>query len=164
MSEYLWIQDDAGLYHIEQPISARHVLALASHILEESAKRGESIENPSDSANLFKTKIGLAENEQFAAAWLDNKHRLIRFEVLSTGTIDHAVVYPREVVKRGLELNAGAVIFGHNHPSGVTNPSKADIDLTKRLKEALGLFDIRLLDHLVVAGDDHVSLSERGEI
>ena len=164
MSEPFWVKDDAGSYHITQPVSAADIVALAAQILEESVLKGESLEKPSEAAELFKTKLGLKEHEEFAVAWLDNRHRLICFEVLFTGTINSSSVYPREVVKRGLALNAGAVIIGHNHPSGVTNPSQSDIAITKRLKDALELVEIRLLDHLVIAGNEHVSLAERGEM
>lgn len=94
--------------------------------------------------------------------FLDNKHRLISLEKVFYGTIDSATVHPREVVKLALEKNAAAVIFAHNHPSGVAEPSRADEMLTKRLKEALALVDIRVLDHIVVAGTEAVSLAERG--
>ncbi|MFT5113890.1 MAG: DNA repair protein RadC [Parasphingorhabdus sp.] len=125
---------------------------------------GEALEEPKEAAQLFKTKLGLKEHEEFAVAWLDNRHRLICFEVLFTGSINGSSVYPREVVKRGLALNAGAAIIGHNHPSGVTTPSQADLRITGRLKDALELVEIRLLDHLIVAGNEHVSLAERGQV
>ncbi len=100
----------------------------------------------------------------FACLFLDTRHRVIGFEPLFRGTLDGAAVYPREVVKRALVHNAGAVILAHNHPSGDCEPSEADRAITRRLGEALGLIDVRLLDHLVVAGGTHVSLAERGWI
>ncbi len=98
----------------------------------------------------------------FAGLFLDNRHRVIQYHELFRGTIDGAAVYPREVVRYALEQNAAAVIFAHNHPSGVAEPSQADISLTRRLKEALGLVDIRVLDHMVVGHGEVISLAERG--
>src|SRR5690606_1944364 len=92
----------------------------------------------------------------------DNRHRVIQYRELFRGTIDGAAVYPREVVRQALEDNAAAVIFAHNHPSGVAEPSQADISLTRRLKEALGLVDIRVLDHMVIGHGEVISLVERG--
>ena len=132
--------------------------------MENAIIRDESLEQPSDAANLFKFKLGLKEREIFAVAWLDNRHRLILYEELFFGTLNGASIHPREVVRRALELNAGAVVLSHNHPSGVVEPSQADIAITLRLKEALGLIDTRVLDHIVVSADDHVSFSERGLI
>ncbi|GIA88948.1 DNA repair protein RadC [Vibrio cholerae] len=93
--------------------------------------------------------------------FLDNQHRLIAFEELFFGTIDSASVYPREVLKAALKVNAAALIFAHNHPSGDATPSQADKQITQRLKEALALVDIRVLDHIVV-GDSAISFAERG--
>lgn len=104
---------------------------------------------------------GLA-HEVFAALFLDNRHRVIEYKELFTGTIDSAAVYPREVVKHCLKTNAAAVIFAHNHPSGVAEPSDTDIRLTRKLTNALALIDVRVLDHLVVGQGVQTSLAERG--
>ena len=101
-------------------------------------------------------------HEMFAVLFLDSQHRLIRLEEMFRGTLTQTSVYPREVVKRALELHAGAVILAHNHPSGMTEPSRADQALTERLKVALQLVDVRVLDHLVVAGPCVTSFAERG--
>ena len=100
----------------------------------------------------------------FAALFLDSKHRVIAFEELFTGTIDQASVYPREVAKRALHHNAAAIIFAHNHPSGVTDPSRSDITLTETLVAAMNLLGIRALDHIVVANNKSQSLAELGHI
>jgi DNA repair protein RadC len=100
--------------------------------------------------------------EVFCCLYLDNRHRLIRFEELFRGTIDGATVHPREVLRQALAHNAAAIILAHNHPSGVAEPSQADEMITRRLKEALALVDIRVLDHLVIAGAEAVSLAEKG--
>ena len=98
----------------------------------------------------------------FACLFLDNRHRIISNEILFTGTIDGASVYPREVVKRCLQLNAAAIIFSHNHPSGIAEPSQADRQITLKLTQALALVDVRVLDHLVVGDKTVTSMAERG--
>lgn len=103
-----------------------------------------------------------SQREVFAVLFLDTQHRLIRYQELFMGTIDAAAVYPREVVKAALQFNAAAVILAHNHPSGVAEPSQADISITERIKRALDLVDVRLLDHFVVGDGSPVSLAERG--
>ena len=108
-------------------------------------------------------KLGAHEREVFAVMFLDSQHRLISFEEMFFGTIDAASVYPREVLKMALRHNAAAVIFAHNHPSGVPEPSQADKRITERLVEALKLVDIRVLDHIVV-GESCVSFAEKGWI
>lgn len=102
------------------------------------------------------------ETEHFVALWLDAQHRLIRAETLFAGTLTQTSVYPREVVRRALQLNAAAVLFAHQHPSGVAEPSRPDELLTGTLKHALGLIDVRVLDHFVVAGTSVLSFTERG--
>ena len=112
----------------------------------------------------FKLNIASLESERFIALWLDTQHRLIHAETVSKGTIDCAAIYPREVVKSGLKYNAAAVIFGHNHPSGMPEPSQSDIAITNKLKKALELIDIRTLDHIIVGENEAVSMAERGLI
>jgi DNA repair protein RadC len=96
--------------------------------------------------------------------YLTKRHQFIACQDLFRGTIDGASVYPREVLKEALKMNAAAVIFAHNHPSGIADPSQADLDITRILKDALALVDIRVLDHLIIAGGDTVSFAERGVI
>jgi DNA repair protein RadC len=98
----------------------------------------------------------------FCCLYLDNRHRILRFDQLFRGTIDGTSVYPREVVKEALSINAAAVIVAHNHPSGVAEPSQADERITRRLKSALELVDIRLLDHLIIGNGETTSLASRG--
>jgi DNA repair protein RadC len=117
---------------------------------------------PADAARFLKAKLLDLPHEVFCCLFLDTRHRLIRYEELFRGTIDGATVYPREVVKRALANNASAVIVGHNHPSGVSEPSEADRSITLKLAKALALVEIRLLDHVVVSRGGHVSLAERG--
>ena len=117
---------------------------------------------PDDAARLFKARLSDLPHEVFCCLFLDTRHRLIRYEELFRGTIDGATVYAREVVKRALAHNASAVILGHNHPSGVSEPSEADRNITLKLAKALALVEVRLLDHVVVSRSGHVSLAERG--
>lgn len=119
---------------------------------------------PLDAARYFKARLLDLPHEVFSCLFLDTRHRLIRYEELFRGTIDGATVYPREVVKRALQHNAAAVIIGHNHPSGISEPSDADRSITLKLAKALALVEIRLLDHVVVSRGGHVSLAERGMI
>jgi DNA repair protein RadC len=120
--------------------------------------------NPEDTKNYLRLKLGGNEREVFAVMYLSNRNQLISYEELFFGTIDGATVHVREIVKLGLSLNAASIICAHNHPSGVCEPSHADEMITKRIKDACGLMEIRLLDHLIVSGTDAVSLAERGLI
>jgi len=118
--------------------------------------------NPSAVSSYLPIKLANQEREVFACLFLDNQHRLIQYEELFKGTIDSANVYPREVVKAALQHNAAAVIFAHNHPSGLATPSEADKRITERLKTALDTVDIRTLDHFVIGHNESVSFAEKG--
>lgn len=130
--------------------------------LEEELRHEPTLDSPSATARFLQVQYAGYEREVFGCLFLDNRHRLICFEELFSGTIDGASVHPREVVKRALQVNAGAVVLAHNHPSGVAEPSQADELITHRLKEALALVDIRCLDHMIVAGTKVTSFAERG--
>lgn len=108
--------------------------------------------------------LATREHEVFGVLFLDSQHRLIEYRELFRGTIDGCTIYVREVAKETLSLNAAAVIFTHNHPSGMCEPSKADINITKKLREALALFDVRVLDHIIVSTEEVVSFAGRGMI
>lgn len=138
------------------------VLEMARRHLWERLQRGEALGSPDDTRRYLTARLRHHRQEVFAALFLDNRHRVIAFEELFRGTIDAASVYPREIVKRALALNAAALIVAHNHPSGVGEPSRADESLTRRLRDALALVDLRLLDHFVVGDGEAVSLAERG--
>ena len=125
--------------------------------------RGAVLESPSATCKYLAVKFTASQNEVFACLFLDNRHRVIALETLFHGTIDGASVHPRVVIQRALQHNAAAVILAHNHPSGVAEPSKSDQNLTQRLKSALALIDVRVLDHIIV-GEDTVSMAERGLI
>lgn len=140
--------------------------AVIEHALKIITKRlrvpGAALTSPNLVRSRLRLSIGLLEHEVFRVIFLDNQHRVIEEEDMFRGTIDSATVHPREVVKRALQLNAAAVIFGHNHPSGVSEPSSADRIITNRLKDGLELVGIRVLDHMVVGGEETVSFAERG--
>lgn len=140
------------------------VLEMARRHLQDELERGDAITSPSATRRFLQSRLRHHPHEVFACLFLDNRHRIIRFEELFRGTIDAASVYPREVVKRALALNAAAVIAAHNHPSGVAEPSRADERITQRLRDALALVDVRLLDHMVVGDGEPVSLAERGMV
>lgn len=142
----------------------KRIVERAFKVLEKSVVyRAEAMLTPGAVREYLKLRLALLEHEQFHALWLDAQNRLIAFDVLFLGTITETSVYPREVVKAGLAHNAASLILAHNHPSGVTEPSAADILLTKELKEALAMVDIRVLDHFIVAGDSNpLSFLERG--
>jgi len=130
----------------------------------EALRAGPALDSPQVTRDFLVTKLRDTPHEMFCCLHLDNRHRLIAFDELFRGTIDGASVYPREVVKQALARNAAAVILAHNHPSGVAEPSHADEVLTRRLREALQLVDIRVLDHLIVADNGCLSFAERGLI
>lgn len=139
------------------------VLEMSRRHLRATLQRGDALSNPSDTRRYLAAQLRGYPHEVFAALFLDNRHRVIAFDELFTGTLDSASVHPREVVKRALTHNAAAVIFAHNHPSGVAEPSQADTALTHHLKNALALVDIRVLDHIIIGdGESTVSLAERG--
>jgi DNA repair protein RadC len=131
------------------------------HLFEELA-HGPALTSPATCRAYLQARLASHPNEVFACLFLDSRHRVIACEELFHGTINGASVHPREVVRRALAHNAAALILAHNHPSGVAEPSRADIQLTARLRDALALVDVRVLDHLVVAAGDWASLAERG--
>lgn len=137
-------------------------MEIARRHLLEVLKRGDPLTSPDATREYLRARLRGYPHEVFACLFLDNRHRIIEVEELFRGTIDGASVHPREVVRRALTHNAAAVIFAHNHPSGVAEPSEADERITRRLKETLALIDVRVLDHLIVGDGPIVSLAERG--
>jgi DNA repair protein RadC len=138
-------------------------IELARRALADEARAGDLLASPAVVRDWLRLKLAALHHEVFCALWLDNRNRLIGFEELFRGTLTQTSVYPREVVKQALGRNAAAVIFAHNHPSGVAEPSRADEALTQALKQALALVDVKLLDHFVIAGQlAPLSFAERG--
>lgn len=125
---------------------------------------GMQVGSPRDCKDYLTLKLANLPHEVFACMWLDCQNRLIEYSELFRGTLTKTSVYPREVVKEALRLNAGGAILAHNHPSGIPEPSKADESITQDLKKALALVDVKVLDHIIVAGADTVSFAERGLI
>ncbi|MFT3763888.1 MAG: DNA repair protein RadC [Pseudoxanthomonas sp.] len=150
-----------GLGHARASALAA-ALELGNRHLAAGLERGDALTDPSSAGRYFAQRLRHHAHEVFAALFLDTRHRAIGFEEMFRGTVDGAEVHPREVVRRALAHNAAAVIVGHNHPSGCPAPSAADRALTARLKQALALVDVRLLDHFVVGDGSPVSLAARG--
>jgi DNA repair protein RadC len=146
----------------ERPATGEEIIAVARHYMSRRVRRGTQLGSPKAAREFLSLKLGTLEREVFAVIFLDKRHRLITYQEMFQGTIDGASVHPREVVKEALKQNAAAVILAHPHPSGVAEPSQADELITRRLKDALDLVDIRVLDHIIIAGGDAISLSERG--
>jgi DNA repair protein RadC len=146
------------------PSNEDTIIAQALRILDSRIRTGPIFDSPArvkDYARVYFAQATADGREEFACLFLDSSHRLIACETLFRGTLSQTSVYPREVVRRALALNAGAVVFAHNHPSGASDPSRADEMLTRVLKDALTLVDVRTLDHLVV-GATVTSFAERG--
>jgi len=139
-------------------------LELARRSLAEQLAERPSLGNPRDSGNFLSARLRHLPYEVFGCLYLDNRHRVLAFEELFRGTVDGASVHPREVVRACLHHNACAVIFAHNHPSGVAEPSPADRAITRELREALQLVGVRVLDHLVIGSGEPVSMAARGLI
>ena len=135
---------------------------LAKRYFEATLPIGQAIRSPADTQAFLTARLRDLPHELFCCLYLDNRHRIIHFEELFRGTIDGTSVYPREVVKQSLAVNAAAIILAHNHPSGVAEPSQADERITRRIKAALDLVDIRLLDHLIIGDGASTSLASRG--
>lgn len=139
-------------------------LEMSQRYIEEQLRQQDVMQNPTQVKQYVQSKLMSQPNEVFAVMFLDNQHHVLAFEELFFGTVNASSVHPRVVVQRCLAHNAAAVIVTHNHPSGVAEPSLSDIDITLTLKSALGLIDVRLLDHLVVASHQVTSMAERGQV
>jgi DNA repair protein RadC len=135
---------------------------LARRSLRENMKSSSALTSPGGVRDYLRLALSGREHEVFVCIWLDAQHRVLKLEELFRGTLTQTSVYPREIVKAALACNAAAVIFAHNHPSGVAQPSQADELLTRNLKEALGLVEVKVLDHFIVAGNHALSFAERG--
>jgi DNA repair protein RadC len=156
------LKDSKGNYRLTGKTTEADVLAAAEGILQAKLERLGCISNPSDASDFLRMRLGALLHEEFHVMWLDNRHRILGIEKLFTGTIDGASVYPREVVRAALNINAGAAILAHNHPSGVAEPSSADRAITRELTDALKLVGVRVLDHVVVSAGSTASMAGRG--
>ncbi|UGS41889.1 RadC family protein [Pseudocitrobacter corydidari] len=157
------MKQQLSLFACELPASAQRTILEALALLERQLREpGAAFTSSHAVRDWLRLQLAPLDREAFTVLWLDNQHRLIVDDILFLGTINSISVHPREVVKAGLKHNAAAAVLAHNHPSGHSEPSDADRRITERLKQALDLVDIRLLDHLVVGGMDIVSFAERG--
>ena len=143
-------------------VQLKATLEITRRYLYQSMKRENVLNNPQDVYSYLTASLRQHKQEVFACLFLDNAHRVICFDELFYGTIHSAMIHPREVVKNALYHNAAAVIFAHNHPSGIAEPSQADQTITQQLKEALNLIDVRVLDHIIIGDGQITSLAERG--
>lgn len=162
-----------SLFLLEKQVMCKFLTANENAVIEQAAllmakvmeqspvyQSGTTFNDPSMVMDFLKMKLGLKEREEFMVLFLDNQHKLLSAEILFQGTINATAVYPREVIKRALELNAAALILAHNHPSGQVTPSQSDRNITTKIKDAAALFDIRLLDHIIVGGTTTYSFAE----
>jgi DNA repair protein RadC len=145
-----------------EPATTEQILAAARQALAHRVRRGASLSSPQKVREYLTMRLGHLDHEMFGLILVDNRHRVIEYVELFRGTIDGASVYPREIVKLALEKGAAACVLLHNHPSGVKDQSQADELITKRVKEALALIDVRVLDHCIVAGAEILSFAEQG--
>ena len=141
---------------------AQSVVRLALEVLAARHRPGKALISPQCTREFLRLRLAERPAEVFGCVFLDTRHRIRAVEELFQGTIDGAAVYPRIVVQRALALNAAAVAFFHNHPSGIAEPSDSDRRLTDRLREALGLVDVRVLDHFIVSAEGSFSFAEGG--
>lgn len=145
-------------------VQLKACVEMSRRYLRECLESGNVLSNPDDTRNFLMSELSGRDYEVFACLFLDDKQKIITFEELFSGTIDGASVYPREIVKHALKYKASALILAHNHPSGVAEPSQADISITQRIITALNLIEVRVLDHLVIGDGYCVSLAEKGFI
>ncbi|PKY11779.1 hypothetical protein B1757_02945 [Acidithiobacillus marinus] len=156
------LAEEIAPYNVIEQLAASKELMARCFAERLSTEEDLVMNSPEAVRGFLCTRLAHLEREVFAILWLDNRHRVLAFEELFHGTINQSSVYTREIVKSGLAINAGAALICHNHPSGLPEPSRADIQITKHIKEALSLVEIRLLDHLVVGGNTATSLQEMG--
>lgn len=152
----------SNYYQVSDCVSDQDILNMANKLISQKFKKGKKLKSSQDTKELLTLKLSKYTNEVFGVIFLTAEHKIIADEILFHGTIDAAAVYPREVLKAALRLNAAAVILYHNHPSGHPEPSLADRQITKRLVQALDYIDIRVLDHIIAGGNETVSFAERG--
>lgn len=160
-----YTRDLLGFYRLTPTTTEDEILRAAEEILARRLNAGEVLADPSAAGAMLRARLGHLDHEVFCVVFLDTRHRIIAIEDMFRGTVDGCEVHPREIVKQALAHNAAALIIAHNHPSGSDEPSGADKAVTKRIREAAALLDIRLLDHILVARSrEPVSFARRGWI
>jgi DNA repair protein RadC len=155
----LMVCDEGGAY---RPATADEVLRGARTVLSRRVRRGVTFDSPKVVREFLTVQLGALDHEVFCVAFVDAQHRLLAFREMFRGTLTQTSVYPREIIKEALAHNCAAVVLAHNHPSGSVEASRADEYLTQTLKQSLALVDVRVLDHVIVAGPDTMCFSERG--
>jgi len=158
----LFIKENDDTYTITRALSEDKIITAAKALLAKRLARDFFIQSPQDCFDFLVTQMGQYESEVFCVVFLNNQHGVIAIEEMFKGTINQSAVYPREVVKQALKYNAASVIFAHNHPSGMLKASQADIKVTEELKKVLKLVDIKVLDHVIVAGGYFLSFVKEG--
>lgn len=158
----LFCAEGSSCYSRDPVMKLQAACELAARAITEQLKSRDCLTSPGAVRDLLKLKLAGLPHEVFVCIQLDAQHRVIAIEEMFRGTLTQTSVYPREVVKAALKANAAAVVFAHNHPSGVAQPSQSDELLTRNLKEALSLVDVKVLDHFIVAGTSTISFAERG--
>jgi DNA repair protein RadC len=162
MTNPFHVHETPGHFQVVRPVTTKEILTMAKQLIKHHFIRGRALTSPDATREFLMLELALLEHEEFYCIFLDNQHRVLKAECCFHGTIDGASVYPREVVKRALHLNAKALILAHNHPSGLAEPSEADRAITRRLIDALSLVDMRVLDHFIIGGADCFSFAEHG--
>lgn len=157
----LHVRDTQGNYVMA---SERQILAEAERAIDFRYPTGTVFESPTESGEFFKAKLAGRDRECFAVAFLNSQNQLLAYSELFNGTISSVEVHPREIAREALRVNAAALVLAHNHPSFSPEPSKSDKIITVKIKDALALFGIRVLDHVIVAGNTTVSMAERGMV
>lgn len=162
MTSPFQVHETPGYFYASRPFTQDEILTMAKQLIKEQFNRGHALTSPNTAKDFLMLELALLEHEVFYCIFLDNRHRILEAERCFEGTIDSATVYPRELVKRALKLNARALILAHNHPSGFAEASEADRAITRRLVDALDLVEVRILDHFIIAGTEQYSFAERG--
>jgi len=162
MTNPFQVNETTGHFELSRPVTTDEILVMARKLIKRQFVRGKALTSPDATRDYLMLELALLEREVFYCLFLDNRHRVLTIECCFQGTLNTASIYPREVVKRSLQVNASAVILAHNHPSGLAEPSEADRAITRRLIDALGLVDVRVLDHFIIGGDEHYSFAEHG--
>lgn len=157
----LYVRSPSGRY---RPATDDQILAAGRVAAESLISTANTMMNPQQVAKFFQSKLAGLGHECAAFLYLNSQLKPIRYIEQAMGTLSHASIYPREIVKTALRLNAASLFMAHNHPSGIAEPSPADLSLTRQLKQALALVDVRVLDHIIVSGKETTSLAERGQV
>lgn len=164
MLDPAFIKTRQGLYRTRGAVTPDCIIRKAADLLLERLCDGQQLNSAQETAEFLRMALADEPNEQFSVIFLNHRNQVIAFETLFQGTISSTTIHPRQVIQRSMAHNAAAIIAAHNHPSGEIEPSKADIIITEKLQKALGLVDMRLLDHFIVTRSGYLSLVERGVI